>query len=239
MFNLLNRCLLFCCFFRSSICLVPVTWMQVESSQLRPHFWRVRTSIIVNQRSIPTKPPRWALQYDWWSESVKKDPLTQAGCGLLGVMLSNPGLYVSFRCQAGLHFVGIGNYLITFPATSKYCGSASGVAWFFFALVSHQRSCPCREKIRVRFELAINWLCLSSCTYILCLSSCMYSVCQVVCTPCVCQVGYTSCDCHVLHLLFVTFRPCVCHVLHRVFVKYRSCAFPKSWKTSLPKTSKS
>lgn len=38
MFNLLNRCLLFCCFFRSSICLVPVTWMQVESSQLRPHF---------------------------------------------------------------------------------------------------------------------------------------------------------------------------------------------------------
>lgn len=86
---------------------------------------------------------------------MKKDPLTQAGCGLLGVMLSNPGLYVCFRCQAGLHFVGIGNYLITFPATSKYCGSASGVAWFFFALVSHQRSCPCREKIRVRFELAI------------------------------------------------------------------------------------
>lgn len=42
---------------------------------------------------------QWALQYDWWSESVKKDPLT----------------------QAGLHFVGIGNYLVTFPSTSKYC----------------------------------------------------------------------------------------------------------------------
>lgn len=42
---------------------------------------------------------QWALQYDWWSESVKKEPLT----------------------QAGLHFVGIGNYLVTFPATSKYC----------------------------------------------------------------------------------------------------------------------
>ena len=116
-------------------------------------------------------------------------------------MLSNPGLYVCFRYQAGLHFVGIGNYLITFPATSKYCGSASGVGWFFFALVSHQRSCPCREKIRVRFELAINWLCLSSCTYILCLSSCMYCVCQVVLyTLC---LWYTSCACHVLHLLFV------------------------------------
>lgn len=24
--------------------------------------------------------------------------------------------------EAGLHFVGIGNYLLTFPATSKYCG---------------------------------------------------------------------------------------------------------------------
>ena len=131
------------------LCLSPGCRWKVVSCG--PNFWSVRTSIIVNQRSIPTKPPRWALQYDWWSESVKKDPLTQAGCGLLGVMLSNPGLDISFRCQAGLHFVGIGNYLITFPATSKYCGSASGVAWFFFALVSHQRSCPCREKIRVRF----------------------------------------------------------------------------------------
>ncbi|CAE7185784.1 unnamed protein product [Symbiodinium pilosum] len=42
---------------------------------------------------------RWALTYDWWSESVREEAIT----------------------QAGLHFVGLGSYLLLFPATSKYC----------------------------------------------------------------------------------------------------------------------
>mmetsp|Transcript_23539 Transcript_23539/g.42463 ORF Transcript_23539/g.42463 Transcript_23539/m.42463 type:complete len:322 (-) Transcript_23539:162-1127(-) len=41
----------------------------------------------------------WALRYNWWSESVVEEPIT----------------------QAGVHYVGVGNYLITFPATNKYC----------------------------------------------------------------------------------------------------------------------
>jgi len=42
---------------------------------------------------------QWALVYDWWAESVREDAIT----------------------QAGLHFVGLGSYLLLFPATSKYC----------------------------------------------------------------------------------------------------------------------
>eukprot|EP00440_Ansanella_granifera_P009900 gb/GFBE01010730.1/.p1 GENE.gb/GFBE01010730.1/~~gb/GFBE01010730.1/.p1 ORF type:complete len:317 (+),score=101.29 gb/GFBE01010730.1/:1-951(+) len=42
---------------------------------------------------------QWALRYNWWSESVGKEPIT----------------------QAGVQYVGVGNYLITFPATNKYC----------------------------------------------------------------------------------------------------------------------
>mmetsp|Transcript_48631 Transcript_48631/g.113528 ORF Transcript_48631/g.113528 Transcript_48631/m.113528 type:complete len:318 (-) Transcript_48631:68-1021(-) len=42
---------------------------------------------------------QWALQYDWWSESVRENPIT----------------------QAGLHFIGLGSYLLLFPSTSKYC----------------------------------------------------------------------------------------------------------------------
>lgn len=42
---------------------------------------------------------QWALRYNWWSESVGENPIT----------------------QAGVQYLGVGNYLITFPSTNKYC----------------------------------------------------------------------------------------------------------------------
>merc|ERR1712232_793984 len=42
---------------------------------------------------------QWALRYNSWSESVGEDPIT----------------------QAGVQYLGVGNYLITFPSTNKYC----------------------------------------------------------------------------------------------------------------------
>eukprot|EP00931_Biecheleriopsis_adriatica_P103840 TRINITY_DN78631_c0_g1_i1.p1 TRINITY_DN78631_c0_g1~~TRINITY_DN78631_c0_g1_i1.p1 ORF type:complete len:320 (-),score=80.09 TRINITY_DN78631_c0_g1_i1:166-1125(-) len=41
----------------------------------------------------------WALQYNWWSETLNTEPIT----------------------EAGVQYVGVGNYLIRFPATNKYC----------------------------------------------------------------------------------------------------------------------
>ena len=42
----------------------------------------------------------------------------------------------SLLVQAGLHFVGLGSYLLLFPATSKYCTFVCNV---FFLLLCGER----------------------------------------------------------------------------------------------------